>query len=323
MAKKRVLYQYNPETDDFERLFPTLKSRLSMAGRYLLFGVIFGVAMFFVIFYWMDTPTEKNLRKENSQLRRSLAMLERRIDNSNKVLKDIQNRDDNFYRVMMQMKPLGEEERTAGLRSENLYKSVSRLSDASLTHRVEMEMDMLERKILSQSLSFDQLKTEVEQNREQRRNIPSIMPLKVGAYTVAAGFGQRMEPISGATRFHQGIDLIAGIGTPVYATASGTVTIASRRGGYGNCIEIDHDHDYNTLYAHLSSMNVSKGDKVKRGDIIGRVGTSGRSLSPHLHYEVRYRQEPQNPVNFYFQDLTPAQYDEMARLADNAANLLD
>lgn len=323
MANKKTLYQYNPETDDFERLFPTWGSRLRSAGGYLLFGLLFGALMILVIFLWADTPTEKNLRKENGQLRRSLAMLERRIDNSNKVLKDIQNRDDNFYRVMMQMDPLDDSQRLAGMKTDNLFRTVSELSDASLTHRVEVELEMLERKLLSQSLSFDQLKEEMERQKERVRNIPSIMPIRFGNYTVAAGFGQRIEPISGATRFHEGIDLIASPGTPVYATAAGTVTRASRRGGYGNCIDIDHDHDYTTRYAHLSMINVREGQKVKTGDVIGRVGSSGRSLSPHLHYEVRFRHEPQDPVNFYFQDLTPAQYDEMARIADNAANLLD
>lgn len=142
-------------------------------------------------------------------------------------------------------------------------------------------------------------------------------------YTMSSGYGYRRDPVYGTTKFHSGLDFAAVTGTPVYATGDGVVEYAERRSGYGNCIDISHGYNYTTRYAHLSEILVSSGQEVKRGDLIGKVGSTGKSTGPHLHYEVRFKDEPQNPVNYYFMDLTPEQYAEMIREAENAGHVMD
>ena len=154
-------------------------------------------------------------------------------------------------------------------------------------------------------------------------HIPSIIPIDVKDYTMSSGYGYRRDPVYGSTKFHAGLDFAEKNGIPVYATGDGTVTVAERKSGYGNCIDIDHGYNYLTRYAHLSEILVSPGQSVKRGDYIGKVGSTGKSTGPHLHYEVRFKDEPQNPVNYYFMDLTPEQYAEMVREAENAGHVMD
>lgn len=149
------------------------------------------------------------------------------------------------------------------------------------------------------------------------------MPISISDYTMSSGYGIRRDPIYGSSKFHAGLDFAAQTGTPVYATADGEVTVADRRSSYGNCIDISHGYNYLTRYAHLSKIMVKAGQSVKRGEVIGLVGSTGKSTGPHLHYEVRFKDEPQNPVNYYFMDLTPEQYAEMVQLAENAGHVMD
>ncbi|MCM1378275.1 MAG: M23 family metallopeptidase [Clostridium sp.] len=271
----------------------------------------------------MDSPTEANLRRENSQLRSNYNILERRLDNSLRVMENIQKRDDNFYRVMLQLDPVARDSRISGLDNEQRYQNLSKLSDAAMLTRVAREMDILERQILAQSQSFDELRKTAEDQTIKFRHIPSVLPLPFNSSMVAAGFGMRRDPVNATSRFHSGMDFSASEGTPVYAAADGRVEAASRRGGYGNCIDISHGYNYLSRYANLRDIQVKVGQNVKRGDRIGTVGNTGKSSAPHLHYEVRFKGEAQNPVDYYFMELTPDGYADMIQLSENAADLMD
>lgn len=322
MAKK-VFYCYNPETDNFERYYPSMRDRLMTFSRYLLAGAAIG-ALFAVGFYYLTGgPTENALRHENSELRSKYNVLSRRLDNSLKVMDNIKNRDDNFYRVMMQMEPLARSRRYAGLDNSSRYADIASLSDAALVTRVTQQMDLLDRQLYAQSLSFDQLKGGALEQKDKLAHIPSVLPINIKDFTMSSGYGYRRDPVYGAQRFHEGLDFAAPTGTEVYATADGIVEIADRKGGYGNMIDITHGYNYLTRYAHLSKIIVSEGDEVKRGQLIGYVGSTGKSTGPHLHYEVRFKDEPQNPVNYYFMDLTPEEYADMIQLAENAGHVMD
>ena len=322
MAKK-VFYCYNPETDNFERYYPSMRDRLMTFSRYLLAGAAIG-ALFAVGFYYLTGgPTENALRHENSELRSKYNVLSRRLDNSLKVMDNIKNRDDNFYRVMMQMEPLARSRRYAGLDNSSRYADIASLSDAALVTRVTQQMDLLDRQLYAQSLSFDQLKGGALEQKDKLAHIPSVLPINIKDFTMSSGYGYRRDPVYGAQRFHEGLDFAAPSGTEVYATADGIVEIADRKGGYGNMIDITHGYNYLTRYAHLSKIIVSEGDEVKRGQLIGYVGSTGKSTGPHLHYEVRFKDEPQNPVNYYFMDLTPEEYADMIQLAENAGHVMD
>jgi len=297
--------------------------RLASWGRTWLIAAAIGVSLFLLVFYCFSSPTEESLRNENAQLRTQYSILSRRLDNSLKVMEHIQDRDDNFYRVMMQMDPVSRAQRHAGLDNESRYRELEKLSDAGLVTRLTQNMDLLERQLFVQVQSFDQLRVAMRQQKTRLEHIPSVFPVRLNEFTVSSGFGFRRDPIFGSSIFHEGLDFAALPGTPVYATADGVVSVAQRQAGFGNCIDIDHGFNYLSRYAHLNEILVKAGDSVRRGQMIGRVGSTGKSKGPHLHYEVRFKEEAQNPVNYCFMDLTPEQYAEIIQIADNAGNVLD
>lgn len=320
---RNIFYRYNPSTDNFERYYPSLKMRLASWGRILLLSALIATGLYLLVFYCFDSPTEENLRRENAQLRTQYRILNRRMENALAVMAGIQNRDDNFYRVMMQMDPVSKGQRLAGLDNERRYQDLAGLTDADLITRLTKRMDMLDRQLYVQSLSFNELKDSAAKQKDKLAHIPSVIPINMSDYTMASGYGYRRDPIYGTTKFHAGLDFAAHSGTPVFATADGHVTLAERTGGYGNCVDISHGYNYLTRYAHLSEILVKEGQEVKRGELVGKVGSTGKSTGPHLHYEVRFKDEPQNPVNYYFMDLTPEQYAEMIQAAENAGHVMD
>lgn len=320
---KNIYYKYNPVTDSFERFYPSLKTRLISLGRLLGLSIAIGATLFFIVFFFLDSPTEANLRRENSELRTQYNILQRRLEASLKVMEDIQKRDDNFYRVIMQLDPVSRNARLAGLDNEQRYRDLQRLTDAALVTDLTRQMDLLDRQLYVQSQSFDQLRRSAEDQKNKFRHIPSVLPLPASAFNLAAGFGFRRDPVSGAARFHSGNDISAPERTPVYATADGRVEVAERKGGYGNCVDISHGYNYLTRYACLSDIKVKNGQNVSRGDIIGYVGSTGKSTAPHLHYEVRFKGEAQNPVNYYFMDLDADSYAEIIQASENAGDLMD
>ncbi len=321
--KRPIYYIYNPETDNFERVFPSFKARLLRILRVAGLSVLIGTGVYLMIFYALDAPTEKNLRKENALLKSQYNILNRRLDNSLKVMANIQNRDDNFYRVMMQMDPVGYGQRLAGLDNEKRYRELQNIPDAGLVKLLTQRLDLFERQLYAQSLSFDQLRATASKQKDKLAHIPSVIPINIKDFTMSSGYGVRRDPIYGSSKFHTGLDFAAKTGTPVFATADGKVTEAGRQSGYGNCIDISHGYHYVTRYAHLSEVLVKVGQEVKRGEMIGKVGSTGKSTGSHLHYEVRFKDEPQNPVNYYFMDLTPEEYAEMVQLAENAGHVMD
>lgn len=322
MARK-IYYTYNPDTDNFERVFPSLKTWISRSLNVFLLSIVLGIGIYFIIYFSFDLPSEKNLREENAELKANYSILHRRLENSLKVMSDIQNRDDNLYRVIFQMEPLSRSRRLAGLDNETRYRRLNSLSDVSMVTLLTQNMDLLERKLYAQSQSFDQIREQASQQKDKMAHIPAILPLKNSDATLSSGFGMRRDPISGNAEFHSGIDFSANEGTPVYSTADGVIKWAERKSGTGNTVVISHGYDYTSLYSHLSKINVTQGQKVKRGEIIGRVGSTGKSTGPHLHYEVNFKGEVQNPVNYFFMDLTPDQYSDMLRNAEDAGQVMD
>ncbi len=321
MVSKNIYYKYNPETDNFERVYPTFRSRMLSLVKSGGLALIMAALLFVLVFYFFDSPTERNLRIENNRLRSQYNLLNKRLDNSMKILDHLQDRDDNFYRVMMQMEPLTPGQRLSGLENERRYKDLKGLNDAELVIRLSQNMDLLERQLYAQLQSFDQLRMNMAGQEVKLEYIPSVIPLK--EYSVACGYGVRRDPVTSVSRMHEGIDLAAPAGTEVYATGKGVVVHSERVPGYGNMIEIDHGYHYVSRYAHLGELLVTPGDTVERGALIGKVGSTGKSSAPHLHYEVKFKDEPQNPVNYYFMDLTPEKFDEMILTAENAGYLMD
>lgn len=319
---KKTFYKYNPATDSYERVYPSAKERWWAVVRQFIIGILIGGAIFFVVYYFVDFPREKELKQENAQLRAKYEVLGRQADDQMAVMEDIINRDNNFYRVMLQAKPISNAQRFAGL--DRQRNDTFPLADDELVKSVVSKLDVLDHQLYSQTKSFDFLRQEALNQQDRLDHIPAIQPVAESKLRqMASGYGVRIDPVYGTRKFHEGMDFSAPIGTPVYATGNGRVTSAGWQSAYGNTVEIDHGFNYMTRYAHMSRINVRPGQYVKRGDKIGEVGNTGKSTGPHLHYEVRLFDVPQNPVNYYFYDLTPEQYDEMIRQADNAGHVMD
>ena len=299
-----------------------MKERLGSISKICLAALLIA-AVFVILFnYIIATPNEKNLREENKRLKSQYGVMSSRLEDMLEVMDKMEARDDNFYRVMLQLDPVSDAQRLAGL-DHSSYMQLSKLSDSRLVEQLSNRMNLLEKKIYSQLQSFDQLNEALSYQQDRLSHIPSVLPINIADYTMSSGYGYRVDPIYGSSKFHEGLDFAASKGTDVFATGDGKVVVAGREAGYGNCVDIEHGYNYLTRYAHLSEILVKPGEEVKRGQLIGKVGSTGKSTGPHLHYEVRYKDVPQNPVNYYFMDLTPEEYYEMIQIAENAGHVMD
>ena len=321
---RKVYYIYNPKTRTYDRIYPTMRQRVMSYLRRLFVGMGLGAGSFIVLLLIFGSPSEKDLRMENSRLQAQYHILSSRLDESLQVMKGLQQRDDNLYRVMMQADPVADALRTPSYNKTNRYEDLMELPSAKLVVNTTQKMDLLERKLNIQSKSFDEVLALCKKHDEMLECIPAIQPVSnKDLKQTASGYGTRIDPIYKTVKFHSGMDFSANVGTPVYATGNGVVRKAGWEGLYGNCIQIDHGFGYVTRYAHLSKIDVRVGQKVVRGETIGKVGTTGKSTGPHLHYEVMVKGQIVNPVNYYFMDLNADDYDRMVEIAANHGKVFD
>ena len=321
---RKVYYIYNPKTRTYDRIYPTRRQRVLGIMRRLSYALGFLILLIGGVYWFLGTPSENALRIENSELEAQYDVLSRQLDEALGVLEDLQQRDDNLYRVILQTDPISPYIRKSNQRNINRYEHLEEMANADMIIENAQKIDYLKRQLYIQSKSYDEIITLCKQNDERLQCIPAIQPVanKDLKYT-ASGYGRRIDPIYKTVKFHHGMDFSANTGTPVYATGDGTVTSSGWESGYGITIEIEHGFGYQTRYAHLSKTQVRRGQKVKRGEIIGLVGSTGKSTGPHLHYEVVNKGRKVNPVNYYFMDLTEAEYDQMIQIAANHGKVYD
>jgi len=321
---RKVYYIYNPKTRTYDRIYPTRRQRVLGIMRRLSYALGFLILLIGGVYWFLGTPSENALRIENSELEAQYDVLSRQLDEALGVLEDLQQRDDNLYRVILQTDPISPYIRKSNQRNINRYEHLEEMANADMIIENAQKIDYLKRQLYIQSKSYDEIITLCKQNDERLQCIPAIQPVanKDLKYT-ASGYGRRIDPIYKTVKFHHGMDFSANTGTPVYATGNGTVTSSGWESGYGITIEIEHGFGYQTRYAHLSKTQVRRGQKVKRGEIIGLVGSTGKSTGPHLHYEVVNKGRKVNPVNYYFMDLTEAEYDQMIQIAANHGKVYD
>lgn len=318
--RKKVYYRYNPQTENYERVYPSRSSRVWTIFGQLSVAVLVGLGIFLLLDSVIEMPKDRALKSENIRLLSELQLLRGRMDEAQAVLTDLAERDNNFYRVMLQTNPISQAHRYAGTERAML----SSVTDNELVSLLNAKMAMLEREIVVQSRSFDELRELAKKSTDRLSHVPAIQPISGNNLKkMASGYGRRTDPIYGTIKMHEGMDFACDVGTPVYATGDGTVVSAKWHTGYGNVIEINHGFGYTTRYAHMSGFKVKSGQSVKRGDLIGYSGNTGKSTGPHLHYEVRLRGVPQNPVNYYFYDLSPEEYDAMIAQSENTGNAMD
>jgi murein DD-endopeptidase MepM/ murein hydrolase activator NlpD len=273
---------------------------------------------------FFPSPREKQLQTEKQNIEAQLQALSQQVDQMQLVMADLQQRDDNLYRVLFAAEPIPLSVRQGAQRKIDYYEQISKMTNSQLAADLTLKVDMLAKELYIQSKSYDDL-VKMARTREIRmQNIPAIQPILNKDLTrIASGFGARIDPVYHVVRFHQGMDFTASTGTDIYATGNGTVSFCGWRQGYGNTVIINHGFGYETLYAHCSELLVVEGQKVRRSDVVAKVGNTGKSTGPHLHYEVRLRGTQVDPRNYFFMDLSPEDYDRMVQLSNNFGRVLD
>ncbi|MFT3884074.1 MAG: M23 family metallopeptidase [Flavobacteriales bacterium] len=317
-------YRFNPSTLNFERIRVSGWQKVKRTALALTPGLLLGVLGIFLAFQFIDSPKEATLRRENQQLIVQYDLLNKRMTDIEQVLGDVQQRDDNVYRVIFEADPIPSSVRQAGIGGVNRYRDLQGYASSDLVIGTRKRLDMIAKQLYVQSLSLDELATLVMRKQEMLASIPSVEPIPSDKAHVSSGFGERMHPILKIQKQHMGLDFTAPIGTEAHTTGDGKVIFADySTNGYGIHVIVDHGFGYQTLYGHLSALKVRAGQHVKRGDVIGLVGNTGLSSGPHLHYEVHKDGVQVDPVNYLFNSLTPEEYARMIEISRNAGQSMD
>ena len=323
MAK--VKYYYDSETLSYRKIEQSKGTISKIVVLITLSTLLVMLSGFIVLSQFLKTPNQLAQERELENLKFNYELLNKRLDESSSVLSQLQQRDNNIYRAYFEANPIPEEQRKAGFGGVNRYRYLDGYDNTKLIKTAAKKLDILSKQLVVQSKSLDEIVVLAKNKKEMLASIPAIQPVaNKDLKRMASGYGYRIHPIYKTRKFHWGMDFSAPRGTPVYATGNGKIEKVKRsRRGYGNQVKINHGFGYKTFYAHLEKYTVRKGQKVKRGDLIGYVGTSGISTAPHLHYEVIKGNRKLNPVYFYFSDLTPEEYDRMLEMASQENQSLD
>lgn len=321
-AKKK--YKINPETLAMEQVESGLGYWLRQTGIYILSGIVLGVVFLYLFLVFFPSPREKQLLREKEAMQSQMETLNRQVDQMQIVMTDLQQRDDNLYRVLFGAEPIPLNIRQGTQRKISYYEEIAQMTNSQLSADLSLKVDVLEKELYVQAKSYDEVLELAKTQEIRMENIPAIQPvLNKDLKRVASGYGVRIDPVYHVRKFHQGMDFTAPTGTEIFATGNAKVSFVGWKQGYGNTVILDHGFGYQTLYAHLFKALVRKGQKVRRSDIIALVGNTGKSTGPHLHYEVRLHGKPVDPRNYYFYDLSPEEYDQMIQLSNNFGQMLD
>lgn len=325
MAK--VKYYYDPESLAYRIITPLKRRSFAYIMLFLLASALFGFLSFVVLLNtpYFETPKDKLQAREIDNLKIQYAILNRKIDQVDEVLNALEDRDNNLYRAYFNSSPISEEDRKAVFGIENRYKELEGYNNSDLVINTTKRVDVLAKQLVVQSKSLDEILKLAKSKEKLLAAIPAIQPVRnENLKRMASGFGYRSDPFTKARKFHEGMDFTAKMGTPVFASGDGIVSRADNTAsGFGNHIVIRHGFGYETLYAHLSRYKARVGQYVKRGDIIGYIGSTGRSEAPHLHYEVHKNGDVVNPLNFYYGNISAAEYVAISKIANQENQSLD
>ena len=322
MAK--VKYYYDADTLSYRKI-DVKKSDYYKKTVFGILSVLLTAFIGFIIFsQFLMSPNERAINRENENLKLNLDLFSKRIAESSAVLNQLQERDNNIYRMYFEANPIPNEQRKAGFGGVNRYKSLDGYDNSKMIKQLTKDIDILSKQLVIQSKSLDEIVILAKEKEKMLAAIPAILPVKLVDLTrMASGYKWRMHPILKIRKFHKGMDFTAPTGTPIYASGNGKVIRSSRSATYGRVVYINHGYGYTTIYAHMSKIKAKRGQNVKRGDLIGYVGNTGRSVSAHLHYEVRKNGKALNPINFYYGDLTPAQFSAMQKASEEEGQSYD
>ena len=315
--KKDNKYVFNPKTLNFDRFVEPLMSKVGRVVVFLLATFVSAFAIVVLIFSFFGSPKEKMQAREIEYLRLQYEILDDRLEDMELLVEEIQERDNDVYRVIFEADPIPSPLRKSGFNRIDRYEDMLGYKNSDVVLHVAGKLDTIASQLYYQSVSFDKVFEMARNKSEMLACIPAIIPIKeADIKQISSYFGYRTDPVYKVTKYHSGMDFAASPGTEVYATGDGEVVkLESNYWGYGNIITIDHGYGYKTQYAHLKSFAVKKGQKVKRGQLVGTVGSTGKATGPHLHYEVLKNDIQVDPIHFFFNDLSPEQYEKILEQA--------
>lgn len=321
----KVKYYYDSETLSYRKIERKKRTTIKYVSVFMLASALFGFISVFIASQYFESPKEKALARELQNMKLQFKILNKKMQEAENVLSNIEERDNTIYRLYFGANPIPAEQRRSGFGGINRYKNLEGYDNSKLIIATNERVDIMQKQIVVQSKSLDEIRLLAEEKEKFLATIPAIQPVKNEDLTrMASGFGYRTDPFTKVRKFHAGMDFTAPRGTPIYATGNGVVKrVDARATGYGKHIRIDHGFGYTSLYAHLYKYNVKLNQKVKRGDLIGFVGSTGRSEAPHLHYEIFKDKIKINPINFYYGNLSASEFGKLLEKASLENQSLD
>lgn len=323
----KVKYYYDSENLAYRKIKTKKAKKIGVVLLFLVASALFGFLMFVILLNtpYFETPKDRLQAREIDNLKLHYAILNKKIDELNTVTAAIEDRDNNLYRTYFNTAPISDADRKAGFKTKNRYAELEGFDNSALVKNTTERVDILSKALAIQSKSLDEILQLAKAKDHLLSAIPAIQPVKnENLKRMASGFGYRSDPFTKVRKMHEGMDFTAKTGTPIYATGDGVVAKADNTAsGFGNHIVIRHGYGYETLYAHLSKYKARAGQRVKRGDIIGYVGSTGRSEAPHLHYEVHKNNKAVNPLNFYYGNISAVEYVAISKVANQENQSLD
>ncbi len=322
---KKIKYFYNTHTLRFEKLVTPLRVKLLRVFGFITSSLVTAGVVVLLVYKYFPSANEKSLQRQNQELHHSINLLRQQLKATEQEMDELVRRDNEIYRAIFEANPVPDSARLKEMERSKEIQLVSNMSEDQLQANLIQQLNRLKLRIAYQEKSYNDIGNMVRNKEKLLAAIPAIQPVANKNLTrVASGYGLRIDPVYKVTKMHQGLDFTAPQGTPIYATADGRVkTSGYNAGGYGNHVVINHGYGYETLYGHMYKIKTRNGRQVKRGEIIGYVGNTGKSTGPHLHYEVHKNGRPINPVFFFYNDLSPEQFDRMLKLAASSNQSLD
>lgn len=323
MAKTK--YKYNPHTLTYEKIKLSSWEKIRKGLTYIIVFILVSIGIVIISYNVFSSPKELMQAREIEYLKDNYKRINKALAQYEDVLNNIAERDDNIYRVIFEAEPIPSNIRKSGVGGVNRYSDLEGYINEDMVIKTSKRLDQIAKELYVQSKSYDEV-IELATNKEKMLSaIPAIQPIpNKNLKRMASGYGYRIHPVYKTRKLHTGMDFTSPTGTEIYATGDGKIIkVKKSRRGYGMHIVIDHGFGYQTLYGHMSKFNVRRGQIVKRGDVIGFVGSTGTSTAPHLHYEVIKDGKKINPINFYFNDLSPEEYDRMIEISSSANQSFD
>lgn len=325
LSMKNIKYFFNTHTLRFEKLVTPLRVKLLRVFAFFATAIVTAGIIVVIAFQYIDSPKTKLLEQQNADLKDDYTVLQQQVNLLQQKMDELSKRDNNVYRSIFESSPIPDSARLKAMEKSKEIQLVTSLGETDLIKSIGSQLNKLILLAAYQEKSYSDIEKMVKNKEKLLAAIPAIQPVSDKDLTrIASGFGTRIDPVYKVPKYHAGLDFAAPIGTPIYATADGVVTDAGfNEGGYGNRVIINHGFGYETLYGHMYRIKARQGQKVKRGEVIGYVGSTGKSTGPHCHYEVHRNGNPVDPVYYFYNDLTPEQYDRLLKLAQTANQSLD